>query len=152
MNAPSPVLRVTMLASLMALAACSAIGDTASPSPSPTEEPGMSQPEIDPSSALVTPKPSAPADLGGSTITGTLGFEEIEGGCPYLRTEDGTRYQVTYPEGWQLRQRPLELVSPEGEVVARTGDEVSVRGRVATDMLSICQIGPIFRATEVTIP
>jgi hypothetical protein len=31
------------------------------------------------------------------------------------------------------------------------GDAVTVRGAVATDRSSICQIGPIFVATEVEI-
>ena len=105
-----------------------------------------------PTLRLTTPKPSAPAQLGGSELRGTLGFDDIEGGCAYLLADDGTRYEVIYPDGWNLRRAPLELVSPEGEVVARAGDEVEVRGREAGDMASICQIGPIFRATEVLAP
>jgi hypothetical protein len=34
---------------------------------------------------------------------------------------------------------------------ASAGDIVTVRGREATDMVSICQIGPIFEATEVFV-
>jgi hypothetical protein len=82
-------------------------------------------------------------------VTGTLGADSIEGGCGYLETADGTRYQVIYPDGWDLQLGPVQLISPEGEVVARGGDTVTVRGEEATDMASICQIGPIFRATEV---
>jgi len=113
-----------------------------------------SQPDTTPTPTfrLTTPKPSAPAQLGGSELRGTLGFDDIEGGCAYLLADDGTRYEVIYPDGWNLRRAPLELVSPEGEVVARAGDEVEVRGREAGDMASICQIGPIFRATEVLAP
>jgi hypothetical protein len=85
------------------------------------------------------------------TITGRLGFDSIEGGCPYLETDGGTRYQVLWPDGWTL-DGGGDLVSPAGDAVAGAGDEVTVRGRVADDMASICQIGPIFRASEVSTP
>ncbi len=113
-----------------------------------------SEPDPDPTPTfrLATPKPSAPPQLGGSELRGTLGFDDIEGGCAYLLADDGTRYEVIYPEGWDLQRAPLQLVSPGGDVVARAGDELTVRGREAGDMASICQIGPIFRATEVVEP
>lgn len=108
----------------------------------------MSEPGSSPSFRLKTPKPSAPSNLGGQELTGTLGFDDIEGGCAYLES-NGTRYEVIYPDGWQLQRSPLQLISPEGDVVAGPGDQVTVRGEEAGDMASICQIGPIFRATEV---
>jgi hypothetical protein len=79
-----------------------------------------------------------------------LGSDAIEGGCAYLQAPDGGKYEVIYPDGWELRLAPLELVAPDGTVVARAGDEVTVRGAEA-DMASICQIGPIIRATEVVV-
>lgn len=94
-----------------------------------------------------TPKPD-PAG-GGVELVGTLGADSIEGGCGYLEAADGTRYQVIYPSAWQLDLSPLQLVSPDGEVVARGGDVITVRGREASDMVSICQIGPMFRASQV---
>ena len=93
-------------------------------------------------------KPEPPAAFPGD-LTGTLGMAEIETGCPYLQSADGTRYEVLYPDGWELRRGPLQLVAPDGTTVARAGDPVTVRGSVAGDMASICQIGPIFRADEV---
>jgi hypothetical protein len=128
---------------LVLLAACAAVSDGpgATPEPSPTPEPSLR-----PASVQPTPRGG---DTGGEmTITGELGSDSIEGGCPYLQTVDGTRYQVLWPTGWNLDDRGA-LVSPEGSTVARIGDEVTVRGRVADDMGSICQIGPIFRADEV---
>lgn len=85
------------------------------------------------------------------TVTGVLAFDDIEGGCWFLATDDGTRYEVLYPEGWTLDRRRAELRGP-GECLARAGDNVTVRGTVATDRSSICQVGPIFLATEVEIP
>jgi hypothetical protein len=43
----------------------------------------------------------------------------------------------------------LELRGPDGTVHSKGGDTVSIRGAEATDMASICQIGPIIQATEV---
>ena len=85
------------------------------------------------------------------TVTGTLAFDDIEGGCSFLATDSGTRYEVTYPDGWILDRRQADLRGPSGEW-ARAGDSVTVRGTVATDRSSICQVGPIFVATDVEIP
>ncbi len=82
-------------------------------------------------------------------MTGTLGADSIEGGCAYLEADDGTRYEVIYPEGWTIQASPLELAGPDGEVVATGGETITVRGSHAEDMVSICQIGPMFLATEV---
>jgi hypothetical protein len=84
-------------------------------------------------------------------VTGTLAFDDIEGGCSFLETEAGTRYEVIYPEGWILDRRRADLRGPNGES-ARAGDSVTVRGTVARDRSSICQVGPIFVANEVEIP
>jgi hypothetical protein len=85
-----------------------------------------------------------------ATITGRLGFDDIEGGCVYLEAPDGTRYEVIYPEGWTLDRSSAELRGPDGQAV-RVGEPLTVRGAVANDRSSICQIGPIFVATEVEI-
>jgi hypothetical protein len=89
------------------------------------------------------PPPSASREL-----TGTLGFDDVEGGCWYLETGDGTRYQVIWPDGWSLDAGSTGLVGPGGQGVP-VGGTVTIRGSVATGMSSTCQIGPIFRATEV---
>ena len=107
-------------------------------------------PSPTPQLTLRSVKPAPPTSLPGH-LTGTLGLAEIETGCPYLEATDGTRYEVMYPDGWELQRSPLQLVAPDGTTVARAGDEVTVRGSVTGDMASICQIGPIFRATDVMI-
>lgn len=88
----------------------------------------------------------------GETITGILGADSIEGGCAYLDTANGTRYEVLYPEGWTLDRSSAELTAPDGTIRAGAGDEVTVRGSIASDIASLCQIGPIFRASEVVEP
>jgi hypothetical protein len=77
-----------------------------------------------------------------------LGFDAIEGGCAYLETADGKRYEVIYPVGWQLDRATGELVGPDGRHV-KPGGQISIRGSVVTDMSSICQIGPILRVNAV---
>jgi len=94
---------------------------------------------------------SASQQAGGKSglLTGRLGLAEVEGGCPYLEAADGTRYEVIYPNGWQLDKAMPQLRDPDGRVVAAAGDILTIRGEVATGMVSTCQIGPIFQATEV---
>ena len=108
----------------------------------PTSTP---RPSIAASFTPSTPKPLS----GGEEITGTLGADSIEGGCTYLEADDRTRYQIIYPDGWQVQASPLQLTDPSGEVVATGGETITVRGHRAEDMASICQIGPIFVADEV---
>jgi hypothetical protein len=105
-------------------------------------------------SVAPSPRPTRSVDAsptGGDTATlrGTLGVEDVEGGCAYVRDDDGTRWEVVYPAGWRIRVNPLELSDPDGEVVARASATITVRGREARDSASICQVGPIFEATEV---
>jgi hypothetical protein len=63
---------------------------------------------------------------------------------------DGIRYEVIYPDDWTLDRTRAELRGPDGDL-ARAGDPVTVRGAVATDRSSICQIGPIFVAADVEV-
>ncbi len=137
---------ITTLLGLL-LAACSGAGDAPSPSPSasPTE------PSADPSDSMA-PSPTADATSAepeGTTVSGVFASDSIEGGCAYLEAADGTRYEVIYPEGWTLLRNPFRLQDPEGEIVASGGETITVRGQEATDMASICMVGPIFQATEV---
>ena len=143
---------IVALACAMFIAACAA--PTGNPTETPTlEERPVEPPEPTPTASidLASEQPSR-EPIGGEELTGVLGADAIEGGCGYLRTDDGTRYQVIYPSGWDLTLSPLQLTSPSGDVVARGADEVTVRGSVSTDMASICQIGPLFQATEVVTP
>ena len=131
--------QVVFIVGVIALSGCAAgSGPTASPSqratPSPSDE-------------ILSPAPSAPGKE--TTISGTFGSDAIEGGCAYLQTPDGTRYEVLYPDPWTLERGPFRLVGPNGDVAARGGQTITVRGSVANDIASTCQIGPIFRATEV---
>ena len=100
-----------------------------------------------PSGSLELNSPKTPAGTE-DTYTGVLRSDAIEGGCAYLQTAGGDKYEVIPPDGWQLQKAPAAVVSPDGQVVARAGDVITVRGHEA-DMMSICQIGPIIQATEI---
>lgn len=81
-------------------------------------------------------------------LTGTLeGDAALEGGCAWLDTPTG-RFEVTYPDGYELAFDPLRLEGPDG-VVARAGDPVTVRGHIDDSISTLCQTGRIFTATEV---
>lgn len=84
------------------------------------------------------------------SIRGVLTFDDIEGGCAYLESDDGTRFEVIYPAGWRLDRAAAILRGP-ADVVVRAGETVTVNGSIATDRSSICQVGPIFRAETVEI-
>lgn len=97
-----------------------------------------------------TPLLQVDIDLNESDLVGTLGGDpQLEGGCAWVAADDGETYEVVYPDGWEVIFDPLQLVDPEGEVRAEEGDRIGLNGEVAEDAASICQIGPIFRATEV---
>jgi hypothetical protein len=129
--------RLIWAATLSILAACAGPAASGDPSLTPSPE-GTFQ--------MVSELPA------GQTITGILGADSIEGGCAYLEAANGTRCEVLYPEGWTLDRSSAELTAPGGTVRARAGDEVTVRGSIASDVASLCQIGPIFRASEVVEP
>ena len=132
------------------LAACTATPGASAPSPSTSSAVPSPAPSASPSLTLVTPGPSKPLGPDAAdTYTGVLSFDSIEGGCAYLQTAAGRKLEVIYPEGWTLQKSPLALLAPDGSVHSRAGDTVTVKGTEATDMASICQIGPIIRATEV---
>lgn len=133
-----------ILLPVVLLAACAPAGSGQSPATRDGTDGGRASGTLIPATVQPSPAASTPG-----VITGRLGADAVEGGCGYLEAEDGTRYEVVWPDGWQLSTSPLELRDPDGAVVARTSDELTVRGQEATDMASICQMGPIFQAVEV---
>ena len=81
-------------------------------------------------------------------ISGMLTADTVEGGAAILLAADGSRYELLPPPGWQLDGR-ARLRDPDGAVVARAGDRITIRGEVDSAMRSIHQVGPIFRISEV---
>lgn len=103
----------------------------------------------EPPASTVDETPPQPA---GGDIRGLLaGDPQLEGGCAWIQTDDGTRYEVIYPEGYRVEMDPLRLVGPDGDVVAEEGDTLEVSGALAEDMVSVCQVGRIWRADSVAL-
>lgn len=92
--------------------------------------------------------PDAPVE--GEILTGTLGGDpQLEGGCAWLQAGD-TRWEVTYPQGYEVTFHPLQLSGPDG-AVAEEGATVTVVGEPQPDALTVCQVGPVWQATEVRV-
>lgn len=115
-----------------------------------------------PATEAATPSPTAEASptddaeatrdaTAEETITGILAGDDIEGGCVFVTADDGTNYEVIWPEGWDISFETMELRDETGELVAIGGDRLSVHGRMAEGQASICQVGPIFEAVEVEV-
>jgi hypothetical protein len=136
-----------VLFSAIVAAACAGGSDPNDSAPDPSADDDLI---VASPSDLRPSRPAKSSSPAGQSVTGVLGFDEIEGGCWFLGTGDGTRYEVVYPDGWSLDRSSGELSGPDGQVV-RAGESLTVRGFVATDRASICQIGPIFVATDVEI-
>lgn len=144
-------LRLTPVCLVALLAACSTGPAASTPSTfPPTSPPSATPPVIQASPDPTKTVGDLPGD--GDLFTGILANDSIEGGCAYLQAADGRRFEVIFPDGWRLQRSPLELIGPDGSVHSRAGDEVSVRGAQADDVVSICQIGPIIRAVAVLDP
>lgn len=96
-----------------------------------------------------TAPPPSDETAGSEMLEGTLGGDaQLEGGCAWLETEDG-RFEVMYPDGYEVAFDPLRLLGPGGETLAEEGQTIRVEGAQAPDMVSVCQVGPLFEATEV---
>lgn len=95
--------------------------------PSPSGDP---QPSSQP-----LPVPTAVPSTAGApgtakdevVLTGTVEMVGVEGGCRALRTAGNKLYE-------------LKGGDPN---VLKVGAQVSVRGKVRTDLMTICQIGPV---------
>jgi hypothetical protein len=92
---------------------------------------GGQQPSVPPTTGVprLTAPPTKPS--GEITVTGQVEFLEIEGGCLVLRAGSQT----------------YELKGVDRET-ARHGARLVVRGRVRTDLMTICQVGPVLEAIE----
>lgn len=151
------IVPAVLLALALALAGCGQAASTATNQSTPSVASDPSATETDAASpeptAETSQQPSA-EETGleaGMTITGQLASDDIEGGCAFVAADDGTRYEVLWPDGWNLDRATLELTNPDGQVVATGGDRITVRGQLAPDVGSICQIGPIIEAVDVEL-
>ena len=99
---------------------------------------------------IQSPEATAPPTATGDTLTGTLGGDaQLEGGCAWI--DDGeTRWEVTYPQGYRVTFDPLTLEGPDG-TVAEEGATLTLPGAPQNDVVTICQVGPVWQATDVRV-
>ena len=82
-------------------------------------------------------------------LVGRFGGDgQLEGGCAWLDAK-GKRYELQLPEGFTVTFSPLRMVGRDGEVLARDGDRLHLLGRAVDGVATICQVGPLFKASEV---
>jgi hypothetical protein len=67
------------------------------------------------------------------TLTGTIRKLEVEGICYQLAASDGKNYELI------------------GKFPKRNGVKVQVRGEIATDVATICQVGQPFKVKSVRV-
>lgn len=102
------------------LAGCAGQEGPLSPNPSSSESTSSPYPTLS-----LTPDPGKP--ITEVTLTGTVEEMSIEGGCRVLRVDSNKSFELQGGD-------PAAL---------RSGSRVTVRGKIRTDMVSICQVGPI---------
>jgi hypothetical protein len=110
---------------------------------------GGGQPPAPEPSRATDPATAPASEANGAAITGPLGGDaQLEGGCAWV-TDGGTRWNVQYPQGYTLTFDPLTLTAPDGTTAAE-GDILTVAGRERSDVMTTCQVGPVWEATSVT--
>lgn len=131
------VLGVTLTALLLAGCATGAEDSGAGPQASggttttPTTSPGVSMNPPTTGPAIPPPTGRQTPGQGEMILVGDVEMVEIEGGCLVLRV-GSTMYQ---------------LFGGDPQVV-RAGRRLQVRGRVRSDIVTICQVGPVLEVLE----
>lgn len=132
---------VVLIAVLVSGCAGGGPGQTADPGaatetagPLSTTSPGVQvtpSQDSDPPPNRVLPTSSGKIS-GEVTLTGDVVFVEVEGGCLTLRVNN---------KGYELMGGDRSMLT--------NGARVTVRGRVRTDIATICQVGPVLEVLEV---
>jgi hypothetical protein len=75
-----------------------------------------------------SPDPGEPGEA--AAIEGVLrGDASVDGGCLWLeQSPSGKPSAVLWPEGFGARFDPVQLIGPDGEVVAQEGDTIIASG------------------------
>lgn len=133
---------LTVLAVVL-FAACGGTSEPTADRRSPTED-------TSPTGETSPAEDSSPTSSSEAAFTGALGGDaQLEGGCAWLETKREGRVEPRWPDGYRVAFDPVRLLGPDGEVVAEEGDTITVRGEIAGDVMTICQVGPVLRVTEV---
>jgi hypothetical protein len=147
---------VTALCGVLVLVLAACAGEAAAPIASEPTAVGPSATVSEAPAPIASEPMDRPTDgVGGESrpdLVGVLGGDAtLEGGCAWLETPDGERWQVVWPAGYHVMfdQAGPMLMGPDGSIAAGPGDRVGVTGKEAGEMGSVCQVGPIFQAEGV---
>ncbi len=128
------VFSAVALAGALLTAGCAGVADpSAQPNPSATSEGAVTP--TSPSSPTAFPgsgsssTPGKPPTPGKDevTLTGLVEIVGIEGGCKVLRADGNKTYEIKGGDPGILK----------------AGARVTVRGKIRTDLMTICQMGPV---------
>jgi hypothetical protein len=100
---------------------------------------------------LPSPAPTRSPIGDPPTVSGMLrGDLQLEGGCIWLRDDDGNAWEIVWPEPYRQEFRGgTPVLLRDGQVVAREGDRVTVSGMISRDLGSHCMVGIVYEASEV---
>lgn len=160
------MIRPHVIASVLVALALAACGDAASTGDNVSAADPTAAPEPT-ATTVMTSEPAPPSDLPTERqpldfdeeskqdelslpATGTLGVEDLEGGCVYVEI-DGERYELLAgpDSGLAMDAGNGVVADAQGEVLARAGDQITVDGALDPGMATFCQIGPVLMATTV---
>ncbi|MEV0458885.1 DUF5818 domain-containing protein [Catellatospora methionotrophica] len=121
----------TLLGGLL-LAACAPteepeVGSSVTPQPSASAGLPPSSPGGRPKPSMSPQIPPPAKDGEVISVTGLVERVELEGGCTVLRADSGTTYQ---------------LMGGDPKVV-KPGATLRIQGRLRSDIMTICQMGPV---------
>lgn len=77
-----------------------------------------------------------------AAMVGTLrGSAIADGGCLWLEISGGRELAVVWPQGYSARFNPVELIGPDGSVVAEQGARLALGGGGQPGQLERCGLG-----------
>lgn len=86
-----------------------------------------------PPSPSIQPTSEPSSGKGEVTITGTIEIVGIEGGCKVLRTSSNKAYEIK-----------------DGDpAILKAGARVTIRGKIRSDIATICQMGPVLEVISI---
>lgn len=99
-------------------------------------DPADPEASVNPTSSPTSPTDlptTAPTDKAEVTVTGRVEIVELEGGCKVLRTSANKTFELK-----------------DGDpAILKAGAQVTVRGRIRSDIATICQMGPVLEVVSI---
>lgn len=104
------------------VAGCAQVGQEGTVTPDPSSSASSEIPHLTPG-----PDQSTKIDTSDVIVTGVVERVDIEGGCTALRVDANKRYELKGGD----------------PAILKAGARVTVRGKIRSDLVTICQMGPV---------